>query len=214
MPANDAYKAAAKFANGSSIKRYLFDISNLDFAVSTSLPLTLQSFNVQQEDKTTAALLWKTSGAINTVGFDVEMGAEGSHFYKLDYVASKGNKAGLQAYTYQVKNLSKGKYFFRLKQLEADGSNSYSPVRMLDFTAQQAAISIAPNPVKDLLKIGGLSGRYKIVLSNTLGQVMFTVVTGAVTQYTLNMADYPAGIYIVSVSGDDGTLNTRKIVKE
>ncbi|MBL7707026.1 MAG: hypothetical protein JNM21_15875 [Taibaiella sp.] len=73
MPANDAYKAAAKFANGSSIKRYLFDISNQDFAFSTSLPLTMQSFNVQQEDKPAAVLLWKTNGAINTVGFDIEM---------------------------------------------------------------------------------------------------------------------------------------------
>ncbi|MBL7707025.1 MAG: hypothetical protein JNM21_15870 [Taibaiella sp.] len=58
--------------------------------------------------------------------------------------------------------------FFRLKQLEADGSNSYSPVRMLDFTAQQAAISIAPNPVQYLLEISSVSGRHKIVLSNTL----------------------------------------------
>lgn len=196
-----------------NVPNIFFDISNQDFAVSTSLPVTLQSFNVQQEDKNTAALLWKTSGAVNTLGFDIEMGAAGSHFYKLDYVVSKGNRAGAQDYTYQVKNLSKGKYFFRLKQLDADGSYNYSPVRMLDFTARQA-ISIAPNPVQDLLKISGLSGRYKIVLSNTLGQVMFTVVTGQLTQYTLNMADYPAGIYIVSVSGDDGSLSTRKIVKE
>jgi len=197
-----------------NVPNIFFDISNQDFAVSTSLPLTLQSFNVQQEDKLTAALLWKTSGAISTLGFDIEMGAAGSHFYKLDYVVSKENKAGVQNYTYQVQNLSKGKYFFRLKQLDADGSYSYSPVRMLDFTAQQATISIAPNPVQDLLKIGGLNGRHKIVLSNTLGQIMFTIVTDAVSHYTLNMADYPAGIYMVSVSGDDGTFNSRKIVKE
>lgn len=194
-----------------NVPNIFFDISNQDFAISTSLPLSLKSFEVQLNDKNTAKLVWKTNGAMNTTGFDIEMGADGSHFYKVAYVAGKGDNPAAQDYTYLVENLSKGKYFFRLKALGSDGTFTYSPVRNVTVEGNGTLV-IFPNPVQDQLTIQGIQAGKPVTIFDEQGRMIRRFIAASVSE-RVDMSSWAAGIYFISVSDLNGSGNYYKIIK-
>ncbi|RQO32625.1 hypothetical protein DBR32_03265 [Taibaiella sp. KBW10] len=207
--------AYVEFHNINSFSSFLY-LSSTEI-VNTVLPVSLYQFTVTKE-KENAVLNWKVVSEQNNKGYYVQRSTDGQDWKEVGFVASQatnGNSTVALTYNYTDYSPVAAKNYYRLKQVDFNGSYAYSPVRMLDFTLrQQAEISIAPNPVRGLLNISGLNGRQKIVLSNTLGQIVFTAVTDNVSQHTLNMAAYPAGIYVISVFGNDGIMTSQKIVKE
>lgn len=74
--------------------------------------------------------------------------------------------------------------------------------------SQQSAISIAPNPVKDVLHILGFAGQISYVITSVTGLV---VQTGNV--FDIDMRDLPAGSYFLRVTGD-GVRRVFRVVKE
>lgn len=207
--------AYVEFHNINSFSSFVF-LSSTEI-VNTVLPVSLYQFTVAKE-KENAVLNWKVTSEQNNKGYYVQRSADGQDWKEIGFVASKarnGNSTEALNYGFTDNAPLAAKNYYRLKQVDLNAAYAYSPVRMLDFSLrQQAEISIAPNPVQGLLKVSGLNGRQKIVLSNTLGQIMFTVVTDNVAQHTLNMAAYPAGVYVISVFGNDGIISSQKIVKE
>lgn len=77
-------------------------------------------------------------------------------------------------------------------------------------------VDVYPNPVYDKLNIRpGDAGKYKIVVSNTSGGVLFndTVDASPFAPLTLDMRDRPMGVYNISVTAEDGTVFKTNVVK-
>ena len=76
-----------------------------------------------------------------------------------------------------------------------------------------ASVVIAPNPFDNQLRIanGDLRGEY--ALYNTQGVVVTSgVLEGAET--CINTSMLPAGMYLLRLSADNGTMKTYRIVKQ
>ncbi|MEP7146999.1 MAG: T9SS type A sorting domain-containing protein, partial [bacterium] len=73
-------------------------------------------------------LSWTTSREINNSGFEIERTmmkgspAEAGQWSKINFVSGHGNSNTLQNYSYEDKNLSSGKYNYRLKQIDYNGN--------------------------------------------------------------------------------------------
>ncbi|WP_109671865.1 T9SS type A sorting domain-containing protein [Dyadobacter jejuensis] len=68
-----------------------------------------------------------------------------------------------------------------------------------------------PNPVRDLLKIKGAAVE-KVQLINNAGQVVYS--SDNIPTEGIEMSNLSVGVYLVKILITDGSLTTKKIVKQ
>lgn len=123
------------------------------------VPVELVSFKVSSSSNG-FLLEWETATETNNFGFDVERtsskttpGQEG--WEKIAFIAGHGTTTEPKNYSFIDDEHSGGKYFFRLKQIDYDGTFSYSNIVEADvsvpgkFSLEQNY----PNPFNPLTKI-------------------------------------------------------------
>ncbi len=89
------------------------------------LPVELTDFSVILSD-TQAELTWTTATETDNAGFDVEHALPGQDFSKIGFVEGHGTTNEAQSYTFTIAELIPGRHVFRLKQVDYDGTFTYS----------------------------------------------------------------------------------------
>jgi hypothetical protein len=115
--------------------------------VTTIVPVELVSFTASVLNET-VTLNWITSTEVNNYGFEVERSLPQSEgFVTIGFVNGKGTTTETNYYSFADRNLSAGKYYYRLKQVDFDGSFDYSPTVEVDITPNEFALmQNYPNP--------------------------------------------------------------------
>jgi hypothetical protein len=90
-----------------------------------SVPVELTSFTLQVV-KDGVELNWRTSTETNNQGFQIERMNAGSSFEQVGYVAGFGTTTEPKAYSFVDSKLEAGSYTYRLKQIDFDGTFTYS----------------------------------------------------------------------------------------
>lgn len=95
------------------------------------IPVELISFNATVY-KNSVQLTWMTSTENNNYGFDVQRkqstNEEPNEWQKIGFVEGKGTTTEPQNYWFNDEDISPGNYLYRLKQIDLDGSLSYSDI--------------------------------------------------------------------------------------
>jgi len=128
----------------SSFSRWTASNSN-----TNPVPVNIIEFNAQVVNNLTN-IKWTTASEINNKSFTIEKSVDGEHFEAVGTVAGKGNTSNISKYEFTLKNAAEEIVFFRLKQVDFDGSFHYS--RLISITNDDfsnASFSIFPNPVTD-----------------------------------------------------------------
>jgi hypothetical protein len=116
------------------------------------VPITWQFIKAQLITNTTL-VSWATSQETNTSKFELEHSVDGASFVKLGEVTAAGNSSTVSNYNYTHTKPITGFNYYRIKQIDIDGSFSYSViVKVLNKNDIKQTI-IAPNPVVDVLNI-------------------------------------------------------------
>ncbi|MDO7850332.1 hypothetical protein [Hymenobacter convexus] len=115
------------------------------------LPVELTDFTATAVKNVDAALVWHTATEKNNDHFEVERSLNGTDFAKIGQVKGQGNAATPTAYALTDAGIGRkaaGLVYYRLRQVDTDGTATYSPVRTVAFTAAAAepAIGLYPNP--------------------------------------------------------------------
>jgi hypothetical protein len=111
------------------------------------IPVELESFTAKiSENK--AHLEWRTSSEINNQGFDIEMSYDNKSFEKIDFIPGFGTTSEEKNYYYIVNESLSAKNYFRLKQIDFDGSFNYSPIVEVDgyLPSEFSLAQNYPNP--------------------------------------------------------------------
>ena len=177
------------------------------FTMGSALPLRWVSF-VAYNRSTSIDLQWKTTAEENTAHFEVERSIDGVHFNTIGKVSAV-NSAGNHQYQFTDADPLPAVNHYRLKQVDLDGRFEHS--RIVSINRSSITIRIYPNPVIDQVTIllkESSSGTIHIhaATGNLLQRMVIQV--GA-TSATANFANYPAGVYFITV--DTGT---QKIIKK
>ncbi|GAB3820316.1 right-handed parallel beta-helix repeat-containing protein [Pontibacter rugosus] len=117
----------------------------------TPMPVSLSTFTVARTG-TEALLQWETASEKNNYGFDIEVSEDGKLFSKIGFVPSSsgGNSQSKLTYTYQDTEAGKTDVrYYRLRQIDFDGTATYSMVRAVDFKQAKLLVSVYPNPFSD-----------------------------------------------------------------
>ncbi len=95
----------------------------------TATPVELVSFEATIEKQTSVKLIWKTATEVNNFGFEVERKNENEEDCEtIGFVEGAGNSNSPKEYSFEDCPSGAGKYFYRLKQIDLDGSYEYSNV--------------------------------------------------------------------------------------
>jgi hypothetical protein len=118
--------------------------------VSTApLPVTLTAFTAAAAPSRTVALAWTTASETSNDHFEVQHSLDGSTFEAVGRVA--GHQTTQQASAYTFVDAAPGTaatHYYRLRQVDLDGSSSFGPVRTVRLAAGSSAVqlAVAPNP--------------------------------------------------------------------
>ena len=134
---------------------FLDDLSVSAFA----LPVELADFSAAFVAGRGAVLRWRTLTENGNEGFDIQRSRDGAFFETVGRVAGAGTSAVFRDYTFTDPQPHPGISYYRLRQVDFDGSEAFSELRsvMADEPAPMA-FRIAPNVVTDVLQVS-LTGK-------------------------------------------------------
>ncbi len=178
----------------------------IEFFGLNPIPVELTSFNADV-DENGITLKWATATESNNSGFDVERSSNNIRFDKIGSVKGNGTTSEVQQYSYKDADITtgKGKAYYRLKQVDFDGSSSYSDVITVDYSIIPVEFSLSqnyPNPFNPTTTIKfGVPKEVKVVLKiyDILGKEIATIVNQKMEpgyyQYEWNGTAFASGVY-------------------
>lgn len=188
------------------------------------LPVNLTAFSAAVAGAN-VNLAWTTATEKNSSGFDVQVSTTGSNYRKIGFVASKSPDSQVQQnYTYVDTEAGKtGTRYYRLRQVDLDGTESFSPVRTASFTGGTVATiaSAYPNPFTtyvdlsiDAATVGTAPVRVQLLdMTGRIIREQLVAVENA--SLRLNSLDgLRTGLYIAKVSLPNGATQTLRIQKQ
>ena len=191
------------------------------------IPVELSSFTAVQ-NKENVILNWVTQTELNNRGFEMERkGLSDGQFLKIGFVEGNGTTTIPNNYTYTDKPAQSGKFFYRFKQIDFDGSFTYSPTVEVDFNSipkQFALFQNYPNPFNPVTSIKysiPYASKVKIIIYDALGQQVKQLVNEVQEpsnyEIDFNASRYASGVYFYSihansVDGKQNFIDTKKMV--
>ncbi len=143
------------------------------------VPVELTSFTAMVNGKE-ILLSWSTASELNNLGFEIQRSTEKVEFYTVGFVNGHGTTTEQQNYSFKDKNLDNGKYYYRLKQVDFNGSYEYSDVVEVEWRAFNSYLleQNYPNPFNPTTTIGfGIQDKsnVKITILNAIGEEVAVV---------------------------------------
>ena len=196
-------------------------VDDISVVVYGIVPVELSSFNaIAQEDN--VMLSWITSTETNNMGFDIEKREikSNSSWQKLGFVNGNGTTTEKSSYSYIDKNPFDGKSYYRLKQIDFDGSSKIYNAVEVDFeTVKEYSLSQNyPNPFNpstEIIYTLAKSGNITLKVYNLLGSEVATLVNGFMESgkhsAKFNAKDFTSGVYFYTIKADNFT-STRKMM--
>jgi hypothetical protein len=191
--------------------------ANVSFCAATAstqpLPVTLTSFTATLRAET-VLVQWTTAAELNNQEFVLERSADGRQYQALQTVAGRGTVLTASTYTTTDSQPLPGLSYYRLRQVDLDGTRRYSPAASVRRTA--ATISAYPNPTPDALTLDLRAlpaGPCTVRLLNLPGQLVLAQALAGGQAQPLSLAALPAGTYLLEVSSPAQGRSVQRIVK-
>ncbi|MFB9863057.1 IPT/TIG domain-containing protein [Rufibacter immobilis] len=199
------------------------------FVLTTTLPVELVDFKATPASNA-VMLSWKTATEKNNAYFEVQASAnpKREEFKTVKRVESKvTNSSSLTSYEIEDRTPAKSTTtYYRLKQVDLDGSVEYSKTIAVARTAAAPAatpVTVYPNPFDDRSNLtievtAEQAGQLNVVLYYVTGKKAFersfNVESGISTiELPVNTASIGVGMYILSTELNGQTTTTRVVKK-
>jgi hypothetical protein len=174
----------------------LFDVQS--FNVNAGLPVHLISFTGEPAG-TKITLKWITENEVNNSHFDVERSANGIDFSKIGKVNPlTGN--GRKEYYFDDYQPIRGANYYRLRQVDTDGSFEYSRIIRVDM-GKKYVVSISPNPAIEKITVVGSDQFKTIDIVDINGRTVRRFAPSKDNQYVVK--DLAAGVYTLRLVNAD-----------
>ncbi|MBL1213102.1 MAG: PKD domain-containing protein [Ignavibacteriae bacterium] len=185
------------------------------FGETGVVPVELTGFSASLVNGT-VQLEWTTATETNNSGFSIEKSVDNVNFNSISFVDGNGTTAKTSNYSYVDTKVNSSNAYYRLKQIDFDGSYSYSNVVEVDLNIP-ADFSISqnyPNPFNPstTIKFGlPVESKVTINLFNTLGERVAQIANSDFAagnqRIDFNASNLSSGVYFYTIEaiGVDGT---------
>jgi hypothetical protein len=182
------------------------------------LPVELVYFEAKAIDNHQALLNWQTASELNNNYFDAERSYDAIHWEWVGKVAGNGTTNQLTDYSFTDKSIatSQNMAYYRLKQVDFDGTFEYSDVRDVRFDGRAEAFEIAayPNPFNQEVTIRiRTTELYSIEVTDLNGVLLLAIENEDKGTHRLDLSVWASGVYIVHITSTQGTKHL-KVIKQ
>lgn len=184
------------------------------------LPVEMSLFNSYVNGRD-VSLYWRSEKEINNAGFEIQRALTEGQWNKIGYVQGNGNSSTGNDYSYTDRNLSTGTYFYRIKQLDINGSFEYFNLRnevSIGIPLKYELSQNYPNPFNPATVINyqiPKSGNVKITLYDINGREIRTLVdenkNAGYYSINLNAYELSSGTYFYSMNVN-GNVSTKSMI--
>jgi len=212
-PANVTFYFAVNAANGNGGNGN-DDAIYVSQSAAIALPVELSSFEVAAEDQT-VHLTWTTETERNNAFFAIERSGDGYRFEEIGRVQGQGTSSIATDYQYEDLFPMGGNNYYRLRQVDEDGTEEYSKIEVVTFEAKDAIQwAIYPNPASDQIafrQIGTYQENIVVEIFDAQGRQVERIQTSEL-ETTVSINDYPAGLYFMKWQAN-GASGSERFVK-
>lgn len=187
------------------------DNAGVQSTFTEPLPVELLSFEVALIEKT-VALNWITASERNNAEFIIERSADGLTWEPIRSVEGAGNSTEELHYQEWDFNPLTGVSYYRLKQVDFDGTSSLSAPVSIYFSTGETLVY--PNPAKNEITVAHPNiTDYDIVVVDALGRIVSKMPATSVTgQINFDISDLPVGVYTIQLL-NQGKTESHRFVK-
>ena len=201
-------KVAVRIIISTSDKSQIL-ISNVSLTTGdkSPLPVELTRFDATAKGQS-VNVSWATASEKNNDHFDIQRSATGEGFATIGTVKGQGNSSSAHEYAFTDGHPQAGQAYYRLRQVDADGSTSYSPIVAVQRTTEAAAY---PNPTAGSITLPASSDPIRYRVLNSVGQ---TLLSGqAAGSEKLDLSSLPKGTFFLELTTATGR-RTQRLMRE
>lgn len=180
------------------------------------LPVSLGAFTATT-NASSVNLKWNTESESNNKGFYIESSKDGKAYNTITFMNSKainGNSNIGLMYDYIDNNPVIGMNYYRLRQIDLDGKDVYSPIKAALISGTSNTLDISPNPASNFTKItykpAGSNANIKVASVNGT-QVLYQFVGKGLISSIINISSLAKGMYIINYN-NNGIVTSGKLM--
>jgi hypothetical protein len=185
------------------------------------LPVELTGFDLARTDKG-FELKWQTASELNNRGFIVQRSTDNKSFYEIGFVKGKGSTAEISSYSFTDRIGEEGKVYYRLKQVDYDGTYTYSEVLEAEIAGEYSLSQNYPNPFNSSTEISynlKYDSDVQMQLYSLTGEKVITLFSGnqkaGIQKYRLTSSALASGVYIYKIYAESSSgsfSSSRKLI--
>ncbi|HYV95143.1 MAG TPA: T9SS type A sorting domain-containing protein [Chitinophagales bacterium] len=224
---NDAGTIAVMHGSGTS-GCYVY-IDDVVVQPIVALPIQLISFTAELDSNNTVGLKWETASELNNDYFAVERSPDGERFETIGKVGGHGTTAENHEYAFTDEHPMHGLNYYRIGQIDFNGSQTYSQVRMVEVNLPQTEIQllVSPNPASSnaniiMLVANDCNSVLEISMIDISGRIVFRENISSQSpadnevicyqQFQFSSGDLASGLYFIKVVSGNNLIASEKLL--
>ncbi len=184
---------------------------------NTVLAVSWLNFSAQKVGVHNILLNWSTESQPNNDHYEIERSNNGVAFTKIGSTnALQSNVA--QKYSFIDNQPANGYNYYRIKQVDKDGSYQYSSIQRINLSDAVKHWSLYPNPGRSITSLYALNNYSKaeISVTNLNGKIVYNIIANNIVanqQILIPLQQLSKGIYVVKIITEQG-IETQKLIVE
>jgi hypothetical protein len=142
-------------------------------SVIAVLPIILLQFNATKNNNQ-VDVVWLTGAEINNDYFVIERSQDGINFLPIQTIKGAGNSSSVIHYSHTDNQPLPGTSYYRLHQVDYDGTKTYSPIQSVNFEGLEI-VNLYPNPSQGHFSVqvnSTLDGVLTLTIYDALGKIV------------------------------------------
>ena len=189
-----------------------FAIDEISFRLATTLrtlPVTWLQVAAKLVGKE-VQVSWKVADEINVDNYTVERSVDGRSFTDVVMVNANTDNMSEKQYGATDRLWQKGNNYYRIRQTDKDGTNSYSKTVLVNVSETGETI-IWPNPAAITVNVQNGQAILRLQCFNGSGQLVYDVKPSSGNQYAIPVQQWSPGIYYITITGSTQVVQARFI---
>jgi len=188
--------------------------------ITDVVPVELVSFTASVAANV-VTLSWSTATELNNSGFEIERSSDNTIWRTIGFKEGNGTTSEPQQYSYSDLLLGKApsKLYYRLKQLDFNGSFEYSGIVEVEIAPTEFSLAQNyPNPFNPITAISyqlPMNSFVTLKVYDVLGNEVATLVneekSAGVHEVEFNATELGSGVYFYTLKADE-FLSTKKMI--
>ncbi|WP_337872609.1 T9SS type A sorting domain-containing protein, partial [Ignavibacterium sp.] len=184
-------------------------IKVLDAINLITVPVELVSFTADYLNNA-VQLIWITATETNNFGFEIQKRYENEQYQKIAFIPGSGTSTNRVSYSFADTDIKSDKIYYRLKQIDFNGDESFSPEVLVDVQSPEDFILYQnyPNPFNPSTKISftipsGVNNLVTLKLYDILGNEVAVLIEDFIEsgrhEIEFNAENLSSGMYLLKL---------------